>query len=95
MVTQQLTLLDHAITELTKIQALAVGQTALLPLPITTKAAEQHGIPRSAMRKAKQQGQLDYTLPHGQGRVKVEFVGQAKRTDFWRIWKYEGGEVIV
>jgi hypothetical protein len=88
MDSEQLTLLHYATAELSRVQQLALGQSNLLPLPITTKAAAEAGIPRSAMQRAKTQGPLDYFLPRGEGKVRIEFVGQSKHKDFWRIWKY-------
>lgn len=87
MTAEQLTLLHHVTTELDKLQKLS--SLRLRPKSITTKAAKESGIPESAMRRAKQQVFLDYDLPHGGGRVRIEFVGQANHKDFWRIWEYE------
>lgn len=85
MTTEQLTLLHHVTTELDKLQRLL----RLRPKSIPTKAAKEAGIPASALRRAKQQVFLDYDLPHGEGRVRIEFVRQVNHKDFWRIWEYE------
>jgi|688.fasta_scaffold353709_1 hypothetical protein len=87
MTAEQLTLLDHATTELKRIQKLS--SLGLRPKSITTKAAKEAGIPESAMRRAKHRSFLDYDLPHGRGKVRIEFVEQANHKDFWRIWEYE------
>jgi len=86
MIFEQLTLLDHATAELSKIQKLS--SPGLRPKPITTKAAREIGIPGSALRRAKRQAFLDHDLPHGRGKVRIEFVEQANHKDFWRIYEF-------
>ena len=85
MTTEQLTLLNHVTTELSRIQKLS--SRGLRPKPITTKAAREIGIPGSALRRAKRQAFLDHDLPHGRGKVRIEFVEQANHKDFWRIYE--------
>jgi len=81
---EQLTLLNQATAEL---QRLPSSRLRLRPKPITTKAAKEIGVPGSALRRAKQQSFLDYDLPHGRGKVRIEFVEQANHKDFWRIYE--------
>lgn len=88
MTGKQLTLdIDNVTTELDELRKQSF--LGLRPKPITTKAAQEAGIPTSALRKAKKQAFLDYELPHRGGKVRIEFVGQANHKDFWRVWEYE------
>lgn len=89
MTAEQLTLLSHATAELQRAQRLP--SLGLMPRKMTTKSAIREGIPESALRRAKKLAYLDYDLPHSKGRVRIEFIQQVNRKDYWRIWEYEEG----
>jgi hypothetical protein len=91
MTAEQLTLLNHVTNELNRVQRLS--SLGLRPRAITTKAAMDSGISGSVLRRAKKQPYMDYSLPHGKGKVRIEFIEQTNHKNFWRIWEYEqGGE---
>jgi hypothetical protein len=82
MTTQQLTLLDSLMQQLSVLEQVAKSK----PLPIDTASVTKHlGVSGSTLNRAKCQGFLPYRLSVNGGIAEIDFVRQTKGKDYWAV----------